>query len=141
MKFKNSLQHIPLHFGASINFLFVCSNKCKIIVIGDTDVGKTSLVERFNTKPYSGSQKPTIGVDFIVRDVIIDDRNIRMTIWDTAGQERFRAVNSAFYRGLHGIMVVYDVTNDISFQNVESWLHEVDKFASEKVFLTVHPAM
>lgn len=88
-------------------------------------VGKSSLLIRFSDDTFSGSYITTIGVDFKIRTVNIDDKRVKLQIWDTAGQERFRTITSTYYRGTHGVIVVYDVTNGESFANVRRWLDEI----------------
>ncbi|XP_033733922.1 ras-related protein Rab-1A-like isoform X2 [Pecten maximus] len=102
----------------------------KYLLIGDSGVGKSSLLLRFADDVFSDTYIYTIGVDFKIRTVEIDSSIVRLQIWDTAGQERFKTITSSFYRGSHGIMIVYDVTDMESFQNVESWIQEVDKYGS-----------
>lgn len=88
-------------------------------------VGKSSLLIRFSDDTFSGSYITTIGVDFKIRTVLIDGLRVKLQIWDTAGQERFRTITSTYYRGTHGVIVVYDVTNGESFANVRRWLDEI----------------
>lgn len=88
-------------------------------------VGKSSLLIRFSDDTFSGSYITTIGVDFKIRTVVIDGLRVKLQIWDTAGQERFRTITSTYYRGTHGVIVVYDVTNGESFANVRRWLDEI----------------
>merc|ERR1711920_1222057 len=82
---------------------------------------------------YTESYISTIGVDFKIRTIQLDGKTIKLQIWDTAGQERFRTITSSYYRGAHGIIVVYDVTDPESFSNVKQWLHEIDRYANENV--------
>ncbi|OQR70171.1 ras-related protein Rab-35-like [Tropilaelaps mercedesae] len=90
-------------------------------------VGKSSLLLRFADNTFSGNYITTIGVDFKIRTLEVDGERVKLQIWDTAGQERFRTITSTYYRGTHGVVVVYDVTNGESFANVKRWLHEIDQ--------------
>lgn len=99
----------------------------KLLIIGDSDVGKSSLLLRFADNTFSGSYITTIGVDFKIRTVEVDGERVKLQIWDTAGQERFRTITSTYYRGTHGVIVVYDVTSGESFANVKRWLHEIEQ--------------
>jgi len=96
-------------------------------------VGKSCLLLRFADDTYTESYISTIGVDFKIRTIELDAKTIKLQIWDTAGQERFRTITSSYYRGAHGIIVVYDVTDNESFNNVKQWLHEIDRYACENV--------
>jgi len=99
----------------------------KLLIIGDSGVGKSSILLRFADDMFSGSYITTIGVDFKIRTITVDEEKVKLQIWDTAGQERFRTITSTYYRGTHGVIVVYDVTNAESFVNVKRWLHEIDQ--------------
>jgi len=105
----------------------------KLLLIGDSGVGKSCLLLRFADDTYTESYISTIGVDFKIRTVELDGKTIKLQIWDTAGQERFRTITSSYYRGAHGIIIVYDITDVESFNNVRQWLFEIDRFASEHV--------
>ncbi|BAT83443.1 ras-related protein RABD2a [Vigna umbellata] len=105
----------------------------KLLLIGDSGVGKSCLLLRFADDSYIESYISTIGVDFKIRTVEQDGKTIKLQIWDTAGQERFRTITSSYYRGAHGIIIVYDVTDEDSFNNVKQWLSEIDRYASDSV--------
>ena len=105
----------------------------KVLLLGNSDVGKSSLILRYVDQVWSDTFVPTIGVDFKVKTLELQNKQIKMQIWDTAGQERFRNVISSYFRGAHGILLIYDVTNRDSFKNLESWLIEIEKNASENV--------
>ncbi|KAH1257723.1 Ras-related protein RABD2a [Glycine max] len=104
-----------------------------LLLIGDSGVGKSCLLLRFADDSYIESYISTIGVDFKIRTVEQDGKTIKLQIWDTAGQERFRTITSSYYRGAHGIIIVYDVTDEDSFNNVKQWLSEIDRYASDNV--------
>ncbi|KAG5866699.1 hypothetical protein JTB14_018606 [Gonioctena quinquepunctata] len=99
----------------------------KLLIIGDSGVGKSSLLLRFSDNTFTGSYITTIGVDFKIKTVNVNGQKVKLQIWDTAGQERFRTITSTYYRGTHGVIVVYDVTNGESFANVKRWLHEIEQ--------------
>ncbi|XP_057545433.1 ras-related protein RIC1-like [Amaranthus tricolor] len=105
----------------------------KLLLIGDSGVGKSCLLLRFADDSYVESYISTIGVDFKIRTVEQEGKSIKLQIWDTAGQERFRTITSSYYRGAHGIIIVYDVTDQQSFENVKQWLNEIDRYASDNV--------
>ncbi|CAD2094875.1 ras-related protein Rab-1B, putative [Plasmodium vinckei brucechwatti] len=105
----------------------------KILLIGDSGVEKSCLLLRFADDTYTDSYISTIGVDFKIKTIEIDDKIIKLQIWDTAGQERFRTITSSYYRGAQGIIIVYDVTDRDSFNNVKNWIIEIEKYASEDV--------
>jgi len=105
----------------------------KLLLIGDSGVGKSCLLLRFAEDAFTDSYLSTIGVDFKIRTIEFEGKTVKLQIWDTAGQERFRTIAAAYYRGAHGIIVVYDVTDSESFDNVKGWLQEIDRYASENV--------
>ena len=105
----------------------------KIMLVGDSGVGKSCLLMRFCDDSFTDNYISTIGVDFKIRTIDIDNKTIKLQIWDTAGQERFRCITSSFYRSPHGIIVVYDVTDPVTFKNVAGWLNEVEKYSSDNI--------
>ncbi|XP_016328340.1 ras-related protein Rab-19 [Sinocyclocheilus anshuiensis] len=111
----------------SFDFLF------KIILIGDSNVGKTSLVQSFKSGLFSEAQQNTIGVDFTVRTLHIDGRRVKMQVWDTAGQERFRTITQSYYRSAHGAMIAYDISRRDTFDSALRWLHELQRFGAANV--------
>ncbi|KAI5057610.1 hypothetical protein GOP47_0027625 [Adiantum capillus-veneris] len=97
----------------------------KVVLIGDSGVGKSNLLSRFTRNEFSLESKSTIGVEFATRTITVDTKLIKAQIWDTAGQERYRAITSAYYRGAVGALLVYDITRHATFENVERWLKEL----------------
>jgi len=105
----------------------------KLLVVGDAGVGKTCLITRFVDDTFSSTSKSTIGVDFKATSVEMDGKPVQLQVWDTAGQERFRALTTSYYRGAHGVIVVYDVTEQASFDHLTSWMKDVDLYSGEEV--------
>lgn len=102
-------------------------------MIGDSGVGKTCLMMRFADDHFTDTHISTIGVDFRMRTVRVDGHLVKLQIWDTAGQERFRTITSAYYRGADGIVMVYDVTREESFDHIHEWLGEVDRYSRPNI--------
>eukprot|EP01089_Gocevia_fonbrunei_P014374 TRINITY_DN392_c0_g1_i1.p1 TRINITY_DN392_c0_g1~~TRINITY_DN392_c0_g1_i1.p1 ORF type:complete len:213 (+),score=32.69 TRINITY_DN392_c0_g1_i1:61-699(+) len=102
----------------------------KLLAIGDSGVGKTSLLTRFSENSYKGNFLPTLGIDFKKRTVNLKGENVDIYLWDTAGQERYKTVTTAFYRGAHGILLVFDITDATSFEHIESWMKVIGKETS-----------
>ena len=98
----------------------------KIVVIGDSAVGKSNLLSRFTRDEFDHNSKATIGVEFQTQVLEVDGKEVKAQVWDTAGQERFRAVTSAYYRGAVGALVVYDITRRITLDSVKRWLDELN---------------
>jgi Ras-related protein Rab-1A len=98
----------------------------KIIMIGNSGVGKSVLLQKFTDDTYTDNYITTIGVDFKIRSLIINGKSIKLQIWDTDGQERFRTIISSYYRGAHGIILVFDLTDRESFINLSYWINEID---------------
>nr|AFK45144.1 unknown [Lotus japonicus] len=107
----------------------------KVVVIGDSAVGKTQILSRFAKNEFCFDSKATIGVEFQTRTVTINAKVIKAQIWDTAGQERYRAVTSAYYRGALGAMLVYDITKRQSFDHVARWVEELRAHADSSIVI------
>jgi len=105
----------------------------KLLLIGDSGVGKSCLLLRFSDDSFTPSFITTIGIDFKIRTIELDGKRIKLQIWDTAGQERFRTITTAYYRGAMGILLVYDVTDQKSFDNIRNWIRNIEQHASEGV--------
>jgi small GTP-binding protein len=98
----------------------------KVVIIGDSAVGKSNLLSRYARNEFNLHSKATIGVEFQTQSMGIDGKEVKAQIWDTAGQERFRAVTSAYYRGAFGALLVYDISRRSTFDNVGRWLQELN---------------
>lgn len=96
----------------------------KVLLIGDAGVGKTSLLEQFQYNKFQENQRPTIGADFVKKQIELDGRSVVLQIWDTAGQERYQSLCSSFYRGADCCIIVYDVTSEQSYYNCQRWLEQ-----------------
>lgn len=107
----------------------------KVVLIGDSGVGKSNILLRFTRDEFNVDSKSTIGVEFATRTVKIGERIIKTQIWDTAGQERYRAITSAYYRGAVGALIVYDITREDTFDNVDRWLRELRDHADPEIVI------
>ncbi|URE44421.1 ras-related protein [Musa troglodytarum] len=105
----------------------------KVVLIGDSGVGKSNILSRFTRNEFWLESKSTLGVEFATRTVQVEGRIIKAQIWDTAGQERYRAITSAYYRGALGAILVYDVTKPTTFENVSRWLRELRDHADSNI--------
>ncbi|CAL8083047.1 unnamed protein product [Calicophoron daubneyi] len=107
----------------------------KVVLIGDSGVGKSNLLSRFTRNEFNLESKSTIGVEFATRSVSIDGKTIKAQIWDTAGQERYRAITSAYYRGAVGALLVYDIAKSSTYDNVTQWLRELRDNADQNIVI------
>jgi len=107
----------------------------KVVLIGDSGVGKSNLLSRFTRNEFNLETKSTIGVEFATRSIQADGKTIKAQIWDTAGQERYRAITSAYYRGAVGALLVYDIAKNVTFKNVERWLAELRENAAGNIVI------
>lgn len=102
----------------------------KIVVIGDSAVGKSQLLSRFSKNEFRAENRSTVGVEFQTKTILIDNKHIKAQIWDTAGQERYRAITTAYYRGALGALIVYDITHADTFEHVPRWLDQLRAHAN-----------
>jgi small GTP-binding protein len=107
----------------------------KVVLIGDSGVGKSNLLSRFTRNEFNLESKSTIGVEFATKSIQVDGKTIKAQIWDTAGQERYRAITSAYYRGAVGALLVYDISKQSTFENVDRWLKELKDHAESNIVI------
>ncbi|KAI4154641.1 MAG: hypothetical protein LQ340_001546 [Diploschistes diacapsis] len=107
----------------------------KVVLIGDSGVGKSNLLSRFTRNEFNLDSKSTIGVEFATRSISVDGKTIKAQIWDTAGQERYRAITSAYYRGAVGALLVYDISKHPTYENVTRWLKELRDHADANIVI------
>ncbi|XP_043686769.1 ras-related protein Rab-37-like isoform X3 [Vespula pensylvanica] len=120
----------PGNFAATVGIGFT------VMLLGDSGVGKTCLLTRFRDGRFLfGNYITTVGIDFRNKIVTVDETRVKLQIWDTAGQERFRSVTHAYYRDAHALLLLYDVTNKTSFDNIRAWLSEIREHANEDVVI------
>jgi len=105
----------------------------KLLLIGDSGVGKSCLLLRFSEDSFAPSFITTIGIDYKIRTIELEGKKIKLQIWDTAGQERFRTITTAYYRSAMGVLLVYDVTDDKSFGNIKNWIRNIEQHASQDI--------
>ena len=111
--------------------------KFKVVVVGDSGVGKTNLIKRFINDTFNKDSKATVGVEFLSKTYLINQEVFKIEIWDTAGQERYKSITAAYYKGAKGAMIVYDVTNQTSFDNVDNWANEIKEKAARNINLMI----
>jgi len=115
--------------GSNYDYLF------KVVLIGDSGVGKSNLLSRFTRNEFNLESKSTIGVEFATRSISVDNKTDKAQIWDTAGQERYRAITSAYYRGAVGALLVYDIAKHATYVNVTRWLKELRDHADSNIVI------
>ena len=120
---------LPVEENVAHDFLF------KIVLSGDSGVGKSNILSRFTRNEFSIETKSTIGVEFATKAVTIESKVIKAQIWDTAGQERYRAITNAYYRGAVGALLVYDISRKSTFENVARWLKELRDHADQHIVI------
>ncbi|XP_011202441.1 PREDICTED: ras-related protein Rab-43 [Bactrocera latifrons] len=129
MNSRNPQTLMALPNEENFDFLF------KVVLIGDCGTGKTCIVERFKTGNFIERHGNTIGVDFSMKTVNIEGKQVKLQIWDTAGQERFRTITQSYYRSANGVIIVYDITKRSSFSNLQKWIEEVRRYTASNVLL------
>ena len=108
----------------------------KVLLLGDSSVGKTCFLLRYCDKSFQEAHLSTIGLDYRLKSMTLqNDKNIKLQIWDTAGQDRFRAITKNYYKGANGIILIYDVTNKQSYENVKNWLTQIKEEANPNVII------
>ena len=111
--------------------------KLKVVVVGDSGVGKTNLIKRFITNTFSENSKATVGVEFISKSYKINNQVFKIEMWDTAGQERYKSITAAYYKGAKGALIVYDTTQKTSYENINKWMVEIKDKASKDMKLMI----
>ncbi len=111
--------------------------KLKVVVVGDSGVGKTNLIKRFVSNAFSQNSKATVGVEFLSKSYKINDKVFKIEMWDTAGQERYKSITAAYYKGAKGALIVYDTTQKTSFENIDKWMVEIKDKASKDMKLMI----
>ncbi|CAH8647711.1 unnamed protein product [Dicrocoelium dendriticum] len=111
--------------GADQNFDYMF----KILIIGNSSVGKTSFLFRYADDSFTSAFVSTVGIDFKVKTIFRKDKRVKLQIWDTAGQERYRTITTAYYRGAMGFILMYDITNEESFNSVQDWVTQIKTYS------------
>ena len=101
-------------------------DKCQLLIIGNSIVGKTSILKKYTSKQFNENYLATVGLDFFTKDETIDNKIIRIKIWDTAGQERYKAITKCFFQRAQGIIIVFDVTDKKSFDDLKIWIDSIN---------------
>ena len=106
----------------------------KIVIIGDTYVGKTNILSRYISNEFDPNSNSTIGVELTTKTYNFDNNDVKVQIWDTAGQEKYRSITSSYYKGAQGCLLVYDITKKKSFDNIDKWYSELKSNSDEKIY-------
>ena len=111
--------------------------KLKVVIVGDSGVGKTNLIKRFVSNTFTPNSKATVGVEFISKSYRINNQVFKIEMWDTAGQERYKSITAAYYKGAKGALIVYDTTVKTSFENIDRWMAEIKDKSSKDMKLMI----
>ncbi|KAL9645050.1 hypothetical protein ABK040_004542 [Willaertia magna] len=109
----------------------------KILLVGDMGVGKSCILLRYSENQFNASHVSTIGVDFKIRSIEKNGKKVKLQIWDTAGQERFRTITTSYYKGAHGVFLVYDITSDKTFEALGKWLQDIKQFTDPHISIVL----
>ena len=123
---------LPEELGASSSL-----DNYKIVLLGDINVGKTSILSRFRYGSFEPEYMPTLGIDFFSKNLFLEDKTIRLILWDTAGQERFRSLIPSYLKNANCIIIVFDITNKDSFNSLNKWLSDAKNNASEDTIFVI----
>ena len=111
-------------------------NICQILIIGDSSVGKTSIITRYTNGTFKEEYLGTVGLDYYTKEEIIDNKTIRVKLWDTAGQERFRSLTQNYFRNAEGVLLTFDLTSNESFDNLKEWINSIKKnMESQNIYI------
>ena len=110
-------------------------DKCQLLIIGDSMVGKTSILSKYSSKTFNENYLATVGLDFFTKDEMIDNKMIRIKIWDTAGQERYKALTRCFFQKAQGVIIVFDVTNQKTFSDLQYWIESMNSHLYDDIDL------
>ncbi len=111
---------------------------CKVLILGESKVGKSSILSRFTDKHFTENLPPTLGIDYKITKIMVDKVEVKLQIWDTAGQERFRSITESFYKGCQAVLLVFDLTDRDSFEKTKGWLMSIyEKTGKEVVIILV----
>jgi len=105
----------------------------KIVLIGDSSVGKTNILSKYISDEYDPDTQATIGVELSTKNYTFDNNEVKVQIWDTAGQEKYRSITSSYYKGAHGCLLVYDITRKATFENIDKWLAEIKLSSNNEI--------
>lgn len=110
---------------------------CKVLILGESKVGKSSILSRFTEKTFTENLPPTLGIDYKIMRISIQGTDVKMQIWDTAGQERFRSITESFYKGCQGVLLVFDLTDPETFNKIKNWLVNIAEKAGSGVLVVL----
>ena len=109
----------------------------KLVILGDSSIGKSCLILRYKNDLFDENQVSTIGVEFVPKTIVIDDKDIKLHIWDLSGQEKFYPITSSYYRNAHGILLAFDLTNMESFKNLNRWMKDIYKLTDDPAMVLI----